>query len=213
MPEKDYVLGTKARELYRYTKKVTRPVPDDKVDAKDVAKVLRTIARAQTPEQMQQMLNTTAERLEKKRQRPRFPKSETFDMIADIRSAARAIMRGVHSANETNFRTDPEIRLQAIKTVIDECNLLLQYIEISKEEGYIDKARMETWTKKTTDVKYMSMSWLKKDGARARVEREKQEAEQMQRISAIVAETVRATMEQSAAGRTAQRPAGRSPGT
>ena len=43
MPE--YVLGNKAKELYRYTKEVTQPVPDDTVKAADVSKVMQ-IGRA-----------------------------------------------------------------------------------------------------------------------------------------------------------------------
>ena len=46
MAEKEYLLGNRALELYKYTKQVVRPVPDDKVDAKDVSKVMRTIAKA-----------------------------------------------------------------------------------------------------------------------------------------------------------------------
>ena len=50
MPE--YVLGNKAKELYRYTKEVTQPVPDDTVKAEDVSKVMRIIAQAHTAEEM-----------------------------------------------------------------------------------------------------------------------------------------------------------------
>lgn len=107
MAEKEYLLGNRALELYKYTKQVVRPVPDDKVDAKDVAKVMRTIAKAKTIEEMREMLNSTADRLENRHDRKRFPKSESFDLIAELRKAARKIMRGVHAANETNFNERP----------------------------------------------------------------------------------------------------------
>ena len=111
----EFKLGNKAVELYRYTLQVTRPVADEKVDAKDVAKVMKTIARADTIEEMRELLLKTADRLDKKPGRPRFPKSESFGMIADLRGAARNIVRGVHAANETIFIENPEERLKEIK--------------------------------------------------------------------------------------------------
>ena len=108
----EFKLGNKAVELYRYTLQVTRPVADDKVDAKDAAKVMKTIARADTIEEMRELLLKTADRLDKKPGRPRFPKSESFGMIADLRGAARNIVRGVHAANETIFTERPEERLK-----------------------------------------------------------------------------------------------------
>ena len=164
----EYKLGNKALELYRYTNQVTKPVADEKVDAKDVAKVLRTIARANTIEEMRELLLKTADRLDKKPGRPRFPKSESFGMIADLRGAARNIVRGVHAANETNFMERPEERLKEIKAVIDECNLMLQLVALSNDLKYADIGRVETWTGKILDVKRMCLAWMKKDGERAK---------------------------------------------
>ena len=89
MAEKEYVLGNKAKDLYQFTRQATKPGPDDKVDAKDAAKVMRTIAKARTIEEMRDMLNAAADRLDNRRKRPFFPKSETFGMIKDLRSGAR----------------------------------------------------------------------------------------------------------------------------
>ena len=72
----EFKLGNKAVELYRYTLQVTRPVADEKVDAKDVAKVLRTIARADTIEEMRGLLLKTADRLEKSQAARAFPKAK-----------------------------------------------------------------------------------------------------------------------------------------
>lgn len=190
MPEKEYLLGTRAKELYLHTKKVTRPVPDDTVNARDVAKVMRTIAQAKTPEEMREMLTATADRLEKRHDRKRFPKSETFDMIKDIRDAARAILKGVHAANEANFNSDPETRLREIKGVIDETGLLLKLIEAAQELDYIDVKRMATWTKKVTDVKYMCLAWLKKDTARANKQKAAEKAKEEERVAAIVTDAL-----------------------
>ena len=93
MADKAYILGNKAKELYRYTKEVTQPVPDNTVKASDVSYVMRTIAKGKTIEEMRGMLVATAERLDIRKQRPRFPKSESFGMIKDLRDSARNAMR------------------------------------------------------------------------------------------------------------------------
>ena len=41
MAEKEYVLGNKAKDLYQYTRQVTKPGADEKVDVRDVATVMR----------------------------------------------------------------------------------------------------------------------------------------------------------------------------
>lgn len=168
MAEKEYVLGNKAKDLYQYTRQVTKPGADEKVDVRDVATVMRKMATAGTLEEMRATLTATAERLEKKRKRPHFPKSESFGMIKDLRDAARAILRGVFAANETRFNDHPEDRLREIKAVIDECGLMLQLVELAHDLGYTDAKRMGTWTKRILDVKYMCLAWLKKDTERAK---------------------------------------------
>lgn len=184
----EFKLGNKAVELYRYTLQVTRPVADEKVDAKDVAKVLRTIARADTIEEMRELLLKTADRLDKKPGRPRFPKSESFGIIADLRGAARNIVRGVHAANETIFIENPEERLKEIKAVIDECNLMLRLVALSNDLGYTDMKRVETWTNKILDVKRMCLSWMKKDGERAKKILAEKDREKMTVIVTLVRE-------------------------
>lgn len=182
----EFKLGNKAVELYRYTLQVTRPVADDKVDAKDAAKVMKTIARADTIEGMRELLLKTADRLDKKPGCPRFPKSESFGIIADLRGAARNIVRGVHAANETIFTERPEERLKEIKAVIDECNLMLQLVALSHDLGYADIKRVETWTNKALDVKRMCLAWMKKDGERAKKILAEKDREKMTVIIALV---------------------------
>lgn len=150
--------------------------------------LMRTIAKAKTIEEMREMLNSTADRLENRHDRKRFPKSESFDLIAELRKAARKIMRGVHAANETNFNERPEDRLIEIKAVIDECNLMLKLVELSHDMEYIDTKRMGTWTKKILDVKYMCLAWLKKDGARAKDIHRKEADRETERLIRLVRE-------------------------
>lgn len=181
-------MGNKALDLYRYTIQVTKPVADDKVDARDAAKVMKTIAQAKTAEEMRELLLKTADRLEKKPGRPRFPKSESFGIIADLRDAARNIVRGVHAANETNFMERPEERLKEIKAVIDECNLALQLVTLSNDLNYADIKRVETWTGKILDVKRMCLAWLKKDGERAKKNQKEKDSGRLKALIALVRE-------------------------
>ena len=191
----EYKLGNKALELYRYTLQVTRPVPDDKVSARDAAEVMRKMARAKTVEEMRELLLKTADRLDKKPGRPRFPKSESFGMIADLRGAARNVVRGVHAANETNFMERPEERLVEIKAVIDECNLMLQLVALSNDLGYADIKRVETWTGKILDVKRMCLAWMKKDGERAKKILAGKDREKLSAIIALVRDIMAAEAE------------------
>lgn len=192
MADKEYKLGNKAKDLYQFTRQATKPGPDDKVDAKDVSQVMRTIAKAKTVEEMRDMLNATADRLDNRRKRPFFPKSETFGMIKDLRGASRAIICGVYAANETRFVDHPEDRLREIKAVIDECNLMLQLVELAHELGYTDMKRMGVWTKKILDVKHMCLAWLKKDGERAKEILARQEREDCEKLVLLVREILAA---------------------
>lgn len=168
MADKEYVLGNRAKDLYQYTRQATKPGADDSVKAQDAATVMRKMASAKTLEEARNALNATADRLENRRKRPYFPKSESFGMVQDLRNAARSILRGVYAANETRFNEHPDDRLHEIKAVIDETNLMLQLVELSHDLGYIDTRRLGAWTKRILDVKYMCLAWLKKDGARAK---------------------------------------------
>lgn len=196
MAEKEYVLGNKAKDLYQYTRQVTKPGQDDTVKAQDVATVMRKLAAAGTPEEMRAQLTATAERLDKRRKRPFFPKSETFGMIKDLRDAARSILTGVYAANETQFNERPDDRLREIKAVIDEANLMLQLVELSHSLGYTDMKRMGTWTKRILDVKYMCLAWLKKDGARAKAIKASAERTDCETLVRLVREIMAAGLPQ-----------------
>ena len=45
---------------------------------------------------------------------------------------------------------------------------MLEYIQICLDMEIISVERSGVWTKKVRDVQYMSMSWRKNDGARAK---------------------------------------------
>ena len=66
------------------------------------------------------------------------------------------------------FATEHQERLQLIGKILDNCSLMLEYIQICLDLEIISVERSGVWTKKVRDVQYMSMSWRKNDGARAK---------------------------------------------
>ena len=117
-------------------------------------------------------------------------------MVKDLRDGARAILRGVYAANETKFNERPEDRLREIKAVIDECNLMLQLVELAHDLGYTDMKRVETWTKRILDEKHMCLAWLKKDSARAKAVMEDRQRADCEKLVRLVREILAAEVPQ-----------------
>lgn len=84
-------------------------------------------------------------------------------------------MKDAHAANNVNFQTDYDKRVEKIGAVVDGCSLLLEYLTICTEEGIISAKKAGIWTKKVTDVKYPAMKWLTSE--RGRAEKLRAEAE------------------------------------
>lgn len=165
MAEKEYLLGNKAKDLLIYTTQVTKPIADDRIDAREVIALLGKALNAQDTAAA---IRQSMEVLERRKKKKGFPKSATFTYIKDLRSCALSIVKNVHAANECMFNTEYEERLRLIKKVLDDCNLMLKLVEICLELGFIDLGQCKYWTEKITNVKYMCASWKKKDSERAR---------------------------------------------
>lgn len=191
MAEKEYLLGNKAKDLLIHTFKVTRPVSDDKFDASDVLAALKHIQNGGDQQQVSQMLQESIENLSKRRRKQGFPKSVTHTYVKELREAAVRILKNVHAANECMFDVEHEKRLALIKEVLDDCNLMLKLLEISRELGYIDIRKLEYWSKLVLNVKYMSASWKKKDGDRARKLQKEKDAVALESQRAMVQQAVR----------------------
>ena len=69
---------------------------------------------------------------------------------------------------EANCNTEYKNRIRKINDVLDDCGLLLDYIQICLEEKIIDIKTSAAWTQKVTDVKYMAAAWKKKTQELAR---------------------------------------------
>jgi len=104
----------------------------------------------------------------------------------DMRLIAKGIVRDIHAANGKMFATEYNERLRLIGKVLDGCSLLLEYIQIVQDMGVISLKKSEIWTKKVLDVKYMTASWKKNDGARAKkLEAEKQAEEDARQVAVV----------------------------
>lgn len=156
-----FKVGANARELLRYTQRATRIVTDD-------------ISRSDARKIIQKVCGTAVHALDT-RDREGFSKS-TFRLYGEgIRLTARQILLDAHAANNVNFQTDYDKRVEKIGAVVDGCSLLLEYLTICTEEGIISAKKAGIWTKKVTDVKYPAMKWLTSE--RGRAEKLRAEAE------------------------------------
>lgn len=184
MAEKEYVLGNKTKDLLVYTFTVTKPIGDKTVDIDEVIKTLRALKGLSADEQnafVEEMVSTLA----KNKSKHGFPKSAVHTYVKVIREIAVSIVNNIHAANDCIFQTEYKRRLDLIHAALNDCNLMLKMVEISNSLGYISVKRMAHWTKLITDVKYMTLSWKKKDSARA-LELEQKAREKEYRLQAAI---------------------------
>lgn len=146
-----FKVGANARELLRYTQRATRIVTDD-ISRSDARKIIQKVAALEDVRDIQKVCGTAVHALDT-RDREGFSKS-TFRLYGEgIRLTARQILLDAHAANNVNFQTDYDKRVEKIGAVVDGCSLLLEYLTICTEEGIISAKKAGIWTKKVTDVK------------------------------------------------------------
>ena len=75
---------------------------------------------------------------------------------------------------------------------------MLRLVALSNDLGYTDIKRVETWTNKILDVKRMCLSWMKKDGERAKKILAEKDREKMTVIVTLVREIMAAEAAQKA---------------
>ena len=126
MAEQPFLVGNKARELLRYTKRATRIVSDD-ISRSDARKVFQKAAALEDIREMKQVCTTAVHALDV-REKEGFTKS-TFNLYGrDIRETAKKILLDAHAANNVNFATEYDKRIEKIGEVVDGCSLLLEYL-------------------------------------------------------------------------------------
>ncbi len=172
---KDFQLGNKARDLLIYTFKVTKPVSEKSMETKEVLSVMLKL-RDMEPAEVKKFCDDAAKRMQRVTDKQGYPKSTVHSYIGVLRGAATNIVKNVQLANDCRFETEYDERLRLINEVLRDCNLMLQLIDVSLDLEYINLKRSKHWTKMVTDVKYMTLSWKKKDGTRAAALRKNEEA-------------------------------------
>jgi hypothetical protein len=123
-----------------------------------------------------------------------FPKHIRFTFVQELQSTAKAIIKGVHAANECMFATEYRRRLELIKDVLDNCNFMLQLLEVCVELNYIDLRRCKHWSDLVLNVKYMCAAWRKKDSERAKSLVEAEERKKLERQRDLMREVVEAVL-------------------
>lgn len=189
MAEKEYVLGNKTKDLLVYTFTVTKPIGDKTMDINEVVKILRTIKELPEAER-EAFIIEVVDSMSKSSSKQGFPKSAVYTYAKTIRETAVLILRNIHAANDCNFQTEYDRRIDLIHAALQDCNLILKLVEISQSLGYISMKRMAHWTKLITDVKYMTLAWKKKDTERAREIARKERENEFQHQADIISRAV-----------------------
>lgn len=179
---KEFLIGNKAKDLLIYTYTVTKPVSEKTLETKDVLGIMLKMHDMDQSE-VKKFCEETSERLRRTSDKQGFPKSAVHTYIRLARQTVVDIMVNIQMANDCRFDTEYERRLELIDAVLKGCNLMLQVICISLELGYINVKRSKHWTKMVTDVKYMTLSWKKKDGDRAKDLRKADDSKRLSQLS------------------------------
>lgn len=187
---KDFQIGNKAKDLLVYSFQVTKPVSDKSMETKDVLSIMLKL-KDMKPEEVRSFCETASERLRRSSDKQGFPKSTVHSYIKLIRETAVDIVTNIQMANDCRFETEYEKRLMLIDDVLKGCNLMLQLILISLELDYINIKRSKYWTKMVTDVKYMTLSWKKKDSERAEAIRRTEKEASYARFAHIIADAIK----------------------
>lgn len=187
---KDFQIGNKAKDLLVYSFQVTKPVSDKSMETKDVLSTMLKL-KDMKPEEVRSFCETASERLRRSSDKQGFPKSTVHSYIKLIRETAVGIVTNIQMANDCRFETEYEKRLMLIDDVLKGCNLMLQLILISLELDYINIKRSKYWTKMVTDVKYMTLSWKKKDSERAEAIRRTEKEASYARFAHIIADAIK----------------------
>ncbi|MDN5289874.1 MAG: hypothetical protein PWQ06_113 [Anaerophaga sp.] len=88
----------------------------------------------------------------------RFPKKARFTFVDRMQNMTLDIYRKLAKANEMPINVRKEVQID----VLSEINVFLALVEICHKRQYISNATMETWVKKTMDVKYLTAAWMKR---------------------------------------------------
>lgn len=91
-----------------------------------------------------------------------FPKKYRHSIVDKINIKVLNIYDTLLEANRIDNRIHRQKRYEKISSAITYCDELLFYIELSMNLSFISKKSAEFWSKKVSDVKFMSIAWRSK---------------------------------------------------
>lgn len=189
MPNKEFQIANRAKDLLIYTIKVAKPVGDKSIDAKDVMTAMTKVGKM-SHEEVAAYCENVVDRLRKSSKKQGFPKSAQNTIVNPIRKAVHEIVEYIQMANDVNFMSEYDKRLEYIDEVVKRCNLALVLISVSLELKYISIKRGEAWTNHVLNVKHMALAWRRKDAERAKELRERDKAAEYEKLVKLILENL-----------------------
>lgn len=189
MPEKEYVLGNKTKDLLAYSFVVTKPIGDKTLEISEVIKMLGAI-KSLPPEARDDILAQYLDRFEKANSPAEIPEERPAHLHQNgpgdccvhrqerPRRKRLLLPDGVRPAAGPHPRR-PERLQSAPEAGGDQPSPRIYQRE---ENGSLDKL--------ITDVKYMTLAWKKKDTERAKTLRRQEEARDYELQASIIAGAV-----------------------
>lgn len=190
MADKEFLLGNKARDLLKFTKRETKMVSDD-ISSRDIRAIFHKISQLDDIHDVQEVCRESVHLIDQNT-REGFTKANYRMYGADMREIAKGILRDIHSANNKKFDTECHERIAKIDDAIDGCSLLVEYIQICLDDGIIGTKKAGIWTRKVADVKYMAAAWRKTCKAKVK----EQDAKASEDIDRHIAEFITVTVQQ-----------------
>ena len=92
-----------------------------------------------------------------------YPKKYRFSIVDKMQNKVLSIYESLFEANRTDLKLYKKERLLLQSNVINYCDELLFYIELSTELGIISINSIEYWVKMISDIKFMTLAWRKGD--------------------------------------------------
>ena len=99
----------------------------------------------------------------------RYPKKARFTLVDPMQKTSIEIYKLLRKANYLNTKIEAQFeeRQKCQSEAVYQCDILLLYIELSLDAGYINDGSCEYWTRQVMDVKRMILSWKNADKKRA----------------------------------------------
>lgn len=87
-----------------------------------------------------------------------FPKSRKFSFVNPIQKLSIDIYMMLNKVNESPVNKRKDMLIEVLGLISG----LMLMIRLSERRGFISKRQLGYWSKMVTEVKYMTIGWLKK---------------------------------------------------